>query len=72
MKLKYCLSCQRSKPRATFRTSAGDTSKRKLCAECYDIVATTEQKLRTAEDSEDVERAVYDGMQDLRTKKDRS
>ena len=71
MKLKYCLSCQRSKPRATFRTPPGETKNQQLCAECYDIMATTAQKVRKAEDSEDVERAVYDGMQDLRTKKDR-
>ncbi len=70
--LKYCFLCQRSKPRATFRTSPGDTSKRKLCAECYAVMAATAQKMREAQDSEDVERAVYDGMQDLRTKKGRS
>ena len=66
--LKYCFRCQRSKPRGTFRTFPGDTSRRKLCAECYDIMAATEQKTRKAEDSEDIQRAVYDGMQDLRTK----
>ncbi|MGH8674379.1 MAG: hypothetical protein ACREVG_08730, partial [Burkholderiales bacterium] len=67
--LKYCFRCQRSKPRGTFRTFPGDTSKRKLCAECYDMMAATEQKMRKAQDSEDIQRAVHDGMQDLRTKK---
>ena len=66
--LKTCYRCKGSKPRATFRTPPGDAGDGKVCADCYDIV----QKMRKAEDSEDVERAVYDGMQDLRTKKGRT
>ena len=66
--LIYCDRCKRSMPRGTFKTPPGGTGRRKLCAECYDSV----QKTRKAEDSQDIERAVYDGMQDLRTKKDRS
>lgn len=67
--LKYCFRCQRSMPRAAFRTSPGDAEKRKLCAECYESMVATGQKMRKAEDSEGIERAVYDGMQDLRTPK---
>ena len=68
--LKYCFRCQRSKPRKTFRTFPGDMSKRQLCVECYEkAAAATEQKMSDDRESEDIQRAVYDGMQDLRTKK---
>ena len=67
--LKYCFGCQRSKPRKTFRTFPGDTSRRQLCVECYEKITATEQKVSKAREAEDIERAVYDGMRDLRTKK---
>ena len=68
--LKYCFRCRRSKPRGTFRTLPGDTSRRQLCAECYEKgMAATEQTMSKARESADIERAVYDGMQDLRTKR---
>ena len=65
MPLKLCHRCQLSKPRETFLAIPGDAGKGKVCAECSDLM----QKMRKSEESEDIERAVYDGMQDLRTKK---
>ena len=45
-------------------------SKRQLCVECYEkAAAATEQKMSDDRESVDIQRAVYDGMQDLRTKK---
>jgi hypothetical protein len=64
--LKYCFRCRRSKPRATFRTLPGDPSRRQLCAECHQQLMATRSRATRDRDSEDVEKAVYDGMRDLR------
>ena len=42
--LKYCFRCQTSKPRKSFRSSPGDTSKRQLCADCYEAMTARQQK----------------------------
>jgi hypothetical protein len=67
--LKYCFGCRLAKPRATFRTQPGDASRRQLCAPCHEQIMAAEQKKSKARDSEDVERAVYDGMRDLRSRR---
>jgi hypothetical protein len=63
--LKYCFQCRRSKPRASFRSVPGLGSIRRLCAECYAAIAPAPAPATPA-DSDAVERAVYDGMRDLR------
>jgi hypothetical protein len=70
--LKHCFRCGRSKPRRTFRSIAGSSDRRQMCAECFDrLAAETAAKAGKSPDAADIERAVYDGMQDLRTESPR-
>jgi len=63
--LKYCFQCRRSKPRMSFRPMPGPGSIRRLCAECYAVIGAAPVPA-TSGDSDAIERAVYDGMRDLR------
>jgi hypothetical protein len=66
--LKYCFRCRRSKPRATFRTPPGAKGERPLCAECYQkLMPAARREASKSREPGDIERAVYDGMRDLRT-----